>query len=375
MKHILITGGAGFIGAYLTEALHAKGCQVTVLDVLSPQIHAQWEGSFLEQKIREKCRFIKGDVTRTEDWREALQGVDSVVHLAAETGTGQSMYEVDRYYQVNVQGTARFLDLLVNEKLPIKRMVIASSRAIYGEGKYADNAGNVHFPAARREEDMTEGRFDPLDGYGNPLRMLPTDEDSKLHPASIYGLTKLAQEQMIMLMGKQMGIAATGLRFQNVYGPGQSLSNPYTGLLAVFSNRIRNGNPLDIYEDGQETRDFVYISDIVDSIILALENEAAAGQVYNVGSGIATPVLKVAQLMAEYFGIEVPIQVSGRFRVGDIRHNQADLTRIAGGLGFEAKVSFEAGLKAFVDWVTGQDVQEDRYEASLAEIRAKGLMK
>ena len=344
MNRILITGGAGFIGSYLCETLYNKGYNVTILDNLSPQIHTNWEKSFLHQKIKDKCTFLKGDVRNKADWQAALQGADTVVHLAAETGTGQSMYEVDRYYNVNVQGTALMLDILVNEPNQVKKLVIASSRAIYGEGKYRSRISGIQYPEGRRAEDMSKGLFELLDSQtGEPMELLPTDEESKLHPSSIYGLTKLAQEQMVLLMGKQLHIPTIALRFQNVYGPGQSLSNPYTGLLAVFSNRIQNGNPLDIYEDGLESRDFVYISDVVQSIVLSLESSNADHEVFNVGSGISTPILKVADYMKEYFRSDVEIRISGRFRVGDIRHNKADITKIRQRLGYQPEVSFEQG--------------------------------
>ena len=346
------------------------------MDNLSPQIHEDYEHSFLQKKVEGKASLIIGDVSNKEDWRKALIGVDAVVHLAAETGTGQSMYEIERYYRVNVLGTSLLLDLLVNEPHQVKKVVIASSRAIYGEGKYKDNSGQIHYPAERRDSEMSQKNFEPIDiQTGEALTMLKTDEDSLLHPSSIYGLTKLAQEQMIMLMGKQIGIPAVALRFQNVYGPGQSLSNPYTGLLAVFSNRIRAAKPLDIYEDGAETRDFVYIDDVVQSLMLALTKEEANGEVFNIGSGVATPIKQVADLMCTYFGQSVPITISGHYRVGDIRHNCADISKAQNLLGFSPATKFETGLQAFVSWVNKQQVVEDKYEASVAEIKAKGLMK
>lgn len=375
MKNILITGGAGFIGSYLCETLYEKGYSVTVLDNLSPQIHSNGEESYLLKKINGKCRFIKGDVRNKEDWRKALKDADAVVHLAAETGTGQSMYEVERYYSVNVHGTALLLDILVNEKHCVKKMIIASSRAIYGEGKYYSNTDGIRYPEHRNSNEMIRGMFELLDASGKPMKPLPTDEESKLHPSSIYGLTKLAQEQMIMLMGKQLSIPSVALRFQNVYGPGQSLSNPYTGLLAVFSNRIRNGAPLDVYEDGQETRDFVFISDVIKSIILSMENDAANDQVLNVGSGVATSIIKVAELIKQYFDGTSEINVTGNFRIGDIRHNCADLTLINKILNYMPEVSFEKGLKQFLDWVNTQKKVRDRYEESLNEIISRGLMK
>ena len=374
MRNVLISGGAGFIGSYLCEALYARGYSITILDNLSPQIHERWEKSFLWKKINGKCSFINGDVRSRDDWRRALCETDAVVHLAAETGTGQSMYEVTRYYEVNVQGTSQLLDLLVNEPHRVKKIIVASSRAIYGEGKYLSRTHGIQYPESRRATDLTKGVYELIDANGDKMGALPTDEDSRLHPTSIYGLTKLAQEQMIMLVGKQLGIPSTALRLQNVYGPGQSLSNPYTGLLAVFSTRIRNGNPLEVYEDGKETRDFVYISDVVKAFVLSLEDTAAEHQIFNVGSGVATPILQVAKLMKDYFDSDSHIDVCGKYRVGDIRHNVADLTRITSKLGYEPSVSFVEGLRAFTDWVALQEPVIDRYEQSTKEIEAKGLM-
>ena len=376
MKKILITGGAGFIGSYLCEKLYDLGYEIILLDNLSQQIHPNYEGSFLQKKVAGKAQLIKGDVANKDDWRKALEGVEAVVHLAAETGTGQSMYEIERYYKVNVLGTSLLLDILVNETHSVKKIVIASSRAIYGEGKYKDADGMIHFPLERREEEMSKKIFEPINtSTGELLQMVSTDEDAMLHPSSIYGLTKLAQEQMIMLMGKQLKIPSVALRFQNVYGPGQSLSNPYTGLLAVFSNRIRGNKPLDIYEDGRETRDFVYIDDVVESIILSLTKAKADDEVFNIGSGVATPILKVAELMCRFFKQDVPITISGNYRIGDIRHNCADIAKAQKLLGFQPKISFEEGLAKFVEWVNVQEMVEDKYDASVAEIKAKGLMK
>jgi dTDP-L-rhamnose 4-epimerase len=267
------------------------------------------------------------------------------------------------------------MDLLINSEHQVKKIILASSRAIYGEGKYVNKNGLICYPEPRKNSDMENGRFDLFDPLTDePLKMLPSDEASKMHPSSVYGLTKQAQEQLIMLMGKQLKIAAVSLRFQNVYGPGQSLANPYTGLLAVFSNRIRNNKPLDIYEDGKESRDFVYIEDAIDSIVLSLEKPAANDQIFNVGNGTPIPISRVAELMCQYFDIQVPIEISGKFRPGDIRHNCAELEKVRSLLGFEPKVNFEAGLKKLIEWVQRENILEDKYDRSIAEIRAKGLM-
>src|ERR1041385_6122890 len=360
MKNLLITGGAGFIGSNLCETAFDDGYSVTILDNLSPQIHTNWENSFLYQKIKGKCNFIKGDVCNRKDWQKALEGADAVIHLAAETGTGQSMYQVEHYYKVNVLGTAILLDLLINEHHTVRKIIVASSRAVYGEGKYLSKSFGVQYPSARKIEDMQNGIFDLLDDSGEPMQPLPTDEASDLHPTSAYGLTKLAQEQMVMTMAKQTNIPAVALRFQNVYGPGQSLHNPYTGLLAVFANRIRNGSTLDVYEDGNESRDFVYIADAVDAIMLSLKDEADYCT-FNVGSGVATSISAVARLMSKYFNATPEIKMTNRFRVGDIRHNYADLSLISERIGYKPKISFEQGLKNFVKWVLSQDAVADRY--------------
>jgi len=264
--NILITGGSGFIGSNLALSLISQGHEVTVLDNLSPQIHGDIPEftSSLYRSIKDKVKFILGSVTDIDAWEKALQGQDAIVHLAAETGTGQSMYEIKRYVDTNIGGTGLMLDLLANQKHKIKKVVIASSRSIYGEGKYLSNVLGVIYPGARKDVDMQAGIFEPLcPKTGEPLTLLPTDEESKIHPSSVYGITKQNQEQMVMTVCASLNIGATALRYQNVYGPGQSLSNPYTGILSIFSTRIKNGNGLSIFEDGKESRDFVFIDDVV----------------------------------------------------------------------------------------------------------------
>ena len=280
MRNILITGGAGFIGSRLCEKLFEKGYNVTIMDNLSPQIHGTGESS-LFKRIKKKCVFIKGDVTNQEDWEKALEDQEIIVHLAAETGTGQSMYEISRYSNVNIMGTAHMLELLANKDYNIKKMIIASSRAIYGEGKYlCDNRGYI-YPSKRDEKDMKNGVFNIKNSICNSqLQLVPTDELSNINPLSVYAITKHQQEQMVMLLGEALGIPSDALRYQNVYGPGQSLSNPYTGILSVFSTRLLNKNDLDIYEDGLQSRDFVYIDDVVDATILAIEKDEASGEIY-----------------------------------------------------------------------------------------------
>ncbi|MGR6503004.1 NAD-dependent epimerase/dehydratase family protein [Shewanella sp. Koi 1] len=377
MKNILITGGAGFIGSKLALKLIEQDNNITILDNLSPQIHG--DNPYLSPlycSIKDKVKFIHGTVESREDWLTALEGIDTVVHLAAETGTGQSMYQIKRYSDVNIGGSAILLDLLANETHNISKLVIASSRSIYGEGKYLCSEHGTVYPKARIDTDMSSRDFNvkcPM--CSRDVELLATDEESKIHPSSIYGVTKQVQEQMFLITGNSLGIDTIALRFQNVYGPGQSLSNPYTGILSIFSTRIKNGNDINIFEDGLESRDFVYIDDVVDSICLAISCKRAAGKAYNVGSGVPTDVLTVAQTLKDIYQSNSTIQVSGNYRVGDIRHNFADLRMINADLGFEPKVSFAEGMKMFTDWVNLQDVQTDRYEQSIDEMKKKGLYK
>ena len=378
MKNILITGGAGFIGSNVALKLIAKGYNVTVLDTLSEQIHGAnpEETSPLYLSIKDKVNFIKGSVTSRGDWMQALEGQEAVIHLAAETGTGQSMYEIEKYVETNIGGTALLLDILTNTKHHVKRVLVAESRAIYGEGKYhCEKCGDV-YPTDRKDEDMAKSDFEchcpKCDGK---VSLLGTTEDSAIHPSSVYGISKQVQGQLVHLVCPTIGVESVSFRYQNVYGPGQSLSNPYTGILSIFSTRIKNHNGINIFEDGKETRDFVYIEDVVDATILGLEVPEANGHVFNIGTGVATDVLTVANTLCEKYGIKVPITVSGNYRLGDIRHNYADITLARQILGFEPKWNFSDGIEQFTKWVNQQEIQEDKYEASIEEMKKKGLYK
>lgn len=376
MKKVLVTGGAGFIGSNLSLALLMKGYDVIVLDNLSTQIHGDDpDKSSLYQAIKDKVEFIKGDVRNRDTLEKALTNVDTVVHYAAETGTGQSMYQIDKYCDVNVNGTAVLLDLLANAKTNVEKVVVASSRSIYGEGKYKSEELGIVYPGHRTGEEMARGNFEVTYKGSGPLTLMPTDEDSKIHPSSVYGITKQTQEQLILTTCSSMGIAGVALRYQNVYGPGQSLNNPYTGILSIFSTSIRNGNGINVFEDGLESRDFVFISDVVNATILAIEKDASNNEIFNVGTGIPTSVLEVANMLVNAYGIEVPISISGNYRLGDIRHNYADLSKISAKLDFSPKVSFEQGLKLFTKWVNNQEIGVDKYKLSIEELRKKGLLK
>ena len=373
-NNILITGGAGFIGSNLALKLIKLGYSVAVLDNLSPQIHAV--NSPLYFSIKDKVKFINGSVLNYNDWKKSLDGVDVVVHLAAETGTGQSMYEVEKYTDVNIKGTSVFLDILANEKHTVKKMIIASSRAIYGEGSYLCELHGEVYPTERRDENMSQKDYSAkCPACGCNVNLIPTSESSKIHPTSIYGITKQVQEQMFMVMGQSLNIPSVAFRYQNVYGAGQSLSNPYTGILSIFSTRIKNNNDLNIFEDGLESRDFVYIDDVVDATILGIEKDVANNRVFNVGSGVAVNVVSVAETLIKAYKSSSKIIMSGSYRLGDIRHNYADLSYINKTLGFSPRVNFEEGIKRFTEWVDQQEVVEDKYEVSINEMKSKGLYK
>jgi dTDP-L-rhamnose 4-epimerase len=374
IQKVLISGGAGFIGSHLSRRLHRAGLEVTVLDNLSPQIHG--EHSTLFESIRKDVNFIRGDVRSKDDWRRALVGQDAVVHLAAETGTGQSMYEIDRYVDVNMRGTGLLLDLLANEQHQVRKLLVASSRSIYGEGKANCAVCGVVYPRERADGQLKRGDFlVKCPSCGGDTHPLATDEESKLHPSSIYGITKQAQEQLVLTAGRSLGIAAVALRYQNVYGPGQSLSNPYTGILSIFSTRIRNGNDINVFEDGKESRDFVFIDDVVDATTLALESDRTDFLSVNVGSGVPTDVMTVAKTLRNAYGGNVRIEVSGNYRLGDICHNFADLSRARSALGYEPKVHFEEGVSRFAEWVQSQALAADNYQHSIDEMKRRGLMK
>lgn len=378
MRRVLITGGAGFIGSHIALRLKEKGYDVVVLDNLTEQIHGNdpEKSSPLYCSIKDKVHFIKGDVCEKALLERCLDDADYVIHLAAETGTGQSMYEIKRYIDVNIGGTALLLDILTNTKNHVKRVVVAESRAIYGEGKYHCNKCGDVYPTERKDEDMAKGDFEcHCPKCGGRVTLVATTEDSAIHPSSVYGIGKQVQGQLVHLICKNIGIESVSFRYQNVYGPGQSLTNPYTGILSIFSNRIKSHKGINIFEDGKETRDFVYIDDVVDATIAGMEVPEANGHVFNVGTGIATDVLTVAQTLCKHYGIDVPLTVSGNYRLGDIRHNYADITLARQILGFVPKWSFDAGIKHFTDWVSRQDLLVDNYEASLEEMKQKGLFK
>jgi dTDP-L-rhamnose 4-epimerase len=371
---VLITGGAGFIGSRLAARLAESGDTITVFDNLSPQIHGVDAGFSAAVEAVAIC--IRGDVRDRSVLAEAILGQEVIVHLAAETGTGQSMYAVEHYSDVNLGGTALLLDLLVNQRPPeLRKLIVASSRAVYGEGQYDCARDGVVVASTRTAQALADGRFDPVCPVCNgPITLQATGEDTPFAPVSFYGLTKQVQEQMVLMFARVLGLDAFALRYQNVYGPGQSLTNPYTGILAVFSGLVRQGKPINVFEDGEESRDFVYIDDVVAATAACIAPDSTGVHSLNVGSGVRTSVGEVAEAIARYFKADVAINVTGDFRVGDIRHNFADLTRLKQVTGFQPTWAFVDGLERFLAWTEQHEPAEAGYEASLAELKSRGLM-
>ncbi len=371
--NILVTGGAGFIGSWLVESLLNSRHAVTVLDSLSTQVHGAVPTLGYSWLTPDSgVTFIRADVRDQSAVDNALKDVQAVVHLAAETGTGQSMYKISHYYDVNQQATAALLEAIVTKHRHIRRVILASSRSIYGEGAYRLGS-RVIVPGPRSLENMKSGRFEPTGPDGEALALIPTPENVNPFPASIYAATKLANEVLGRLIADAYGLTVVALRFQNVYGERQSLKNPYTGILSIFSNRMRQGLPINIFEDGLETRDFVHVRDVVSAISTALHADVPTFTALNVGSGRATTILEIAKLLGKLLGSNSKLQVSGDFRLGDIRHCYADLELAKSLLGFTPQISLVDGLQAFCDWVQTQPIAADRSAAALGELAQAGL--
>lgn len=375
--HILITGGAGFIGSNLCKVLIERGHSVTVLDTISPQIHKGGLDSPLLKQLPKEVKLVVGDVCKREDWLKVLPGADVVVHLAAETGTGQSMYAIEHYSAVNIGGTALLLDVLTNTEHQVRKVIVASSRAIYGEGAYRNKKGEILFPESRNESDLMAGKFEPLcPNTGELLEMILTDENARIHPSSVYGITKQVQEQLVLTVCKALGIDAIAYRYQNVYGPGQSLTNPYTGILSIFSNLMLNGQNINIFEDGKESRDFVFIGDVVQATLLGIEHTQPINEAFNIGTGTPTTVTEVAETLQQLYGTNVEISVSGNFRIGDIRHNAADIRKAQRILGYIPQTDFKTGVTEFAAWVKeNKPEKSNAFQNSLEEMSVKGLLK
>ena len=370
-RRVLVTGGAGFVGSHLADALLARGDRVRILDNLDPQVHGPerrppaWLPPDAELQV--------GDMRDPEAVRRALEGVQVIYHLAAAVGVGQSMYRVADYTAANTMGTANLLQALIEDRGAVERVVVASSMSIYGEGRYRRADGRPPVATARSLDRLRDREWELRDPDGAVLEPLPTDEGKVLDPTSIYALTKADQERMVLQLGAAYAIPSTALRFFNIYGPRQALSNPYTGVAAIFSARLLNGERPLVFEDGEQRRDFVSVHDIVQALLLAAREDAAAGQALNVGSGRAVTVREVAETLASVLGNDVEPEVTGRYRVGDIRHCWADISRTREVLGYEPRVTFEAGMEELVGWLCEQERPEDGVERHAAELAARGL--
>jgi dTDP-L-rhamnose 4-epimerase len=373
-SNVLISGGAGFIGTEVARSLLSQGHSVTLLDNFSPQVHG--ENTALPEDLAPHVHLVRADVRDPDAWAIALPGHDTIVNLAAETGTGQSMYEVSKYEQVNLAGTALLYDHLAkNARFQVKRIVVASSRAIYGEGAYRCDRDGVVYPRSRSTAEKKLGLFNPLCPVcGGKCIHIPTPETAPMEPSSFYGLSKQMQEQMTLLFARVLGIPSFALRYQNVYGPGQSLRNPYTGILAIFTNQTRLGAELSVFEDGFESRDFVFIDDVVRATVACIDRADDVSGAINVGSGECTSILEVAHQINEHFGGRSQVKVTGAFRDGDIRHGLADLTQARALLGYVPQWSFRDGLRRFLAWADQGKANSEGYERSLTELRERGLL-
>lgn len=378
MRSILITGGAGFIGSEIVKQLHeADRYEITVLDSMTEQIHGtEYEKSYLFGIIKDKCRFIKADVRDYQCIKNAIRNQDCIIHLAAETGTGQSMYMINKYNETNIMGTSNIFQAIseLGKENTVKKIILSSSRSVYGEGEYeCPKCGRVH-PSSREKEKMTTGDFDMYcDKCGEKVRIVPTREDCDLRPASLYAFTKMSQEKMLETMCPALGLDYTIFRFQNVYGVGQSLKNPYTGILSIFSSLMLENKPINIFEDGSESRDFINVRDIARAVIASINNEKSNSKVINLGSGIGTSVNEIADFLKNVYSSNSEINITGDFRVGDIAHNIADITVARDVLGFEPEISLNEGLSAFCEWVKTSETDNSGYERSLKEMEDSGL--
>jgi dTDP-L-rhamnose 4-epimerase len=371
---VLVTGGAGFIGSHLVDGLLAAGHEVRVLDALVTQVHG--EGGAKPEYLSGDAELIVGDVRDREALARALDGVDVVLHNGAAVGVGQSMYEIADYVEANVLGTAVLLEELIARRDRIRKVVVASSMSNYGEGRYRTASGELRAPPPRSTAQLESREWELRDpGTGEPLSAVPTDEEKPLHPTSVYATTKRDQEELVLNVCRAYGIPAVALRYFNVYGSRQALSNPYTGVAAIFSARILNEQPPLIFEDGEQSRDFTHVDDIVQANLLMLERDQANDRVFNVGTGQPTNLLELSSLLLEHLGKSEHLEpvIVGQFREGDIRHCYADITAI-GELGYRPRVTLEQGVGALVAWVSEQ-TSEDRVPGALAELEQRSLIR
>jgi len=373
IRHVLVTGGAGYIGSHLVDGLVAGGYDVVVLDSLVPQVHRS--GTW-PSYVNARARYVRGDVRDREALQPLVLQSDAVVHFAAAVSVGQSMYEVDRYVDINTRGTALLLDVLVNQRHHVQKVIVASSIGVYGEGAYECRACGPQAPGLRSADQLAARQWEQrCPRCGAELRSVPTPESKPLYRDSIYSMTKYHQEEMVLLIGKTYGIPAVAPRFFNVYGPRQSLSNPYAGVAAIFLSRLLNDRPPVVFEDGGQLRDFVSIHDVVRCLLLMLEKPGADFLPVNVGSGRTVTILEIARTLGSLLGKSIDPQVTNQGRMFDIRHNTADITLARDRLGHTPTVSLDEGLAELIEWArTSPDGAVDMFDRALAELKQKGLL-
>jgi dTDP-L-rhamnose 4-epimerase len=373
MDKILVTGGAGFIGSFLVDALLERGNTVRVYDALVPQVHGPEQA--VPAYLNPAAELVRGDMRDRAALAEAIEGMDVIYHLAAAVGVGQSMYQIQYYTEANTLGGAVLLDLLANTKHGARKVIVASSMSIYGEGKYECADCGAVYPRLRTEAQLKAREWEMKCPHcGRDVQPVPTDEEKPLYPTSIYAVTKRDHEEMFLCTGLAYGIPAVALRFFNTYGPRQALSNPYTGVMAIFSGRLLNHQPPVIYEDGRQSRDFIHVRDIVQGLLLAMDRPEADNQVFNLGTGRQTSVGQVAEMLSQRLtGGEVRPDLRQQYRAGDIRHCYADLAKARRLLGFEPRISLEDGLEDLLTWVQGQTAV-DRFSQVEKELSTKSLV-
>ncbi|PYX39853.1 MAG: nucleoside-diphosphate-sugar epimerase [Acidobacteria bacterium] len=369
-KNVLITGGAGFVGSHTADLLLQQGHRVTIFDCLAPQVHCGGLPSYLPAE----AEFMRGNLSDFDSVCQAVEGMDAILHLAAAVGVGQSMYEIASYTADNIQGTANLLQSILKTAPPLTKLVVASSMSIYGEGQgLCEQCGPVA-PGQRSLAALKEKQWElRCPGCDNQLTPMPTAEDKSLQCSSIYALSKKAQEEMVLLFGATYGIPSIALRYFNIYGPRQSLSNPYTGVAAIFASRLLNRQPPMIFEDGQQMRDFVNVRDVARANLLALENVGASGMALNIGSGTPVTIEQVGRQIAGMMGREIAPRIKQQYRVGDIRHCFGDISRASKVLGYQPAVSFQDGMSELVGWLRSQQA-EDRTEEAMEHLSIRGLV-